>query len=153
VRVVYAHPLAFGLDATFDYAYGGVLTAPENLAQLSQVDTLLITARRHAAAAKLCGTAARTHTRVVASYRWLSGSALTPVDRFNASAGETAPYLSFFLRQPVPAHYRLPHGLEALVEVRNLLAQGYRPVLSPDGNTVYLIQRARCIRAGLDFTF
>jgi hypothetical protein len=47
----------------------------------------------------------------------------------------------------------LPNGLEALVDVRNLLAQGYRPVLSADGSTVYLVQGTRVIRAGLAFNF
>jgi hypothetical protein len=72
---------------------------------------------------------------------------------FNASAGETDPYLSFFIRQPIPTMHFLPNGLEALVDVRNLLAQGYRPVLSADGSTVYLVQGTRCIRAGLTFNF
>ena len=47
----------------------------------------------------------------------------------------------------------LPSGLEALLDVRNLLAQGYRPVLSADGSTVYLVQGARAIRAGLSINF
>ena len=153
VRAVYSHPLARGFDATLDYAYGGVLTAPENLVQVSQTSTALVTAKRHSAAAKLSGTAPGSKTKVIASYRWLNGSALTPVDMFNASAGQTDPYLSFFIRQPIPTMHILPNGLEALIDVRNLLAQGYRPVLSADGSTVYLVQGTRCIRAGLTFNF
>ena len=121
--------------------------------QVSQTSTSLVTVKRHSAAAKLSGTTAVSKTKVIASYRWLSGSALTPVDMFNASAGETDPYLSFFIRQPIPTMHFLPSGLEALVDVRNLLAQGYRPVLSADGSTVYLVQGTRCIRAGLTFNF
>ncbi len=130
-----------------------MLTAPESLVQVSQTSTSLVTVKRHSAAAKLSGTAPRTKTKVIASYRWLSGSALTPVDMFNASAGQTDPYLSFFIRQPIPTMHILPSGLEALIDVRNLLAQGYRPVLSADGSTVYLVQGTRCIRAGLTFNF
>ena len=153
VRAVYSHPLAGGIDATVDYAYGGVLTAPESLVQVSQSSTSLITVKRHSAAAKLSGTVASSGTKVIGSYRWLSGSALTPVDMFNASAGETDPFLSFFIRQPIPTMRFLPGGLEALIDVRNLLAQGYRPVLSADGSTVYLVQGTRSIRAGLTFNF
>jgi hypothetical protein len=153
VRAVYSRPVAHGLDATLDYAYGGVLTAPESLLEVSQTSTSLVTAKRHSAAAKLSGTAPATKTRVIASYRWLNGSALTPVDMFNASAGQTDPYLSFFIRQPIPTMHMFPSGLEALVDVRNLLAQGYRPVLSADGTTVYLVQGTRVIRAGLSFNF
>ena len=153
VRAVYSRPVAHGVDATVDYAYGGVLTAPESLVQISQTSTSLVTTKRHSAAAKLSGTTPGTKTKVIASYRWLSGSSLTPVDMFNASAGQTDPYLSFFIRQPLPAMHLLPNGLEALVDVRNLLAQGYRPVLSADGSTVYLVQGTRVIRAGLAFNF
>jgi hypothetical protein len=153
VRAVYSRPIAHGLDATLDYAYGGVLTAPENLISVNQTSTSLVTVKRHAAAAKLSGTTPGTKTKVIASYRWLSGSALTPVDMFNASAGQTDPYLSFFIRQPIPAMRMLPSGLEALIDVRNLLAQGYRPVLSNDGSTVYLVQGTRVIRAGVSYNF
>jgi len=153
VRTVYSRPLAMGIDATLDYAYGGVLTAPESLVQVSQTSTGLVTAKRHSAAAKLSGTTSATKTKVIASYKWLSGSGLTSVDMFNASAGQTDPYLSFFVRQPLPTMHLLPNGLEALVDVRNLLAQGYRPVLSADGSTVYLVQGARSIRAGLSINF
>jgi hypothetical protein len=153
VRAVYSRPLVSGLDATLDYAYGGVLTAPESLVQLNQAPSSLLVEKRHAAAAKLSGTVPASKTKVIASYRWLSGSGLTPVDMFNASAGQTDPYLSFFLRQPIPTMHVLPSGLEALIDVRNLLAQGYRPVLSADGSTVYLVQGARAIRAGFSFSF
>jgi hypothetical protein len=153
VRAVYSHPLTSGLDATFDYAYGGVLTSPESLVQLSQASTSLLNEKRHAAAAKLSGTVPATKTRIIGSYQWLSGSGLTPVDMFNASAGQTDPYLSFFIRQPIPTMHLLPSGLEALIDVRNLLAQGYRPVLSADGSTVYLVQGTRAIRAGLSINF
>jgi hypothetical protein len=43
--------------------------------------------------------------------------------------------------------------MEALIEVRNLLAQGYVPVMGQDGQTVYLVQAARSIRGGLAFSF
>ena len=46
-----------------------------------------------------------------------------------------------------------PADWKLSIEVRNLLAQGYRPVLSADGSTVYLVQGTRCIRAGLTFNF
>jgi len=57
------------------------------------------------------------------------------------------------VRQPI--HYRrvIPRGVEALVDVRNLLAEGYRPFVSTDGSTLYFAQAARCIEAGLSFSF
>jgi hypothetical protein len=43
--------------------------------------------------------------------------------------------------------------MDAIVDVRNLLAQGYVPVLGQDGRTVYLVQSARSIRGGVAFSF
>jgi hypothetical protein len=58
--------------------------------------------------------------------------------------------LNLFLRQPIPA---MRGHMEAIIDVRNLLAQGYVPVLGQDGQTVYLVQSARSVRGGLAFTF
>jgi hypothetical protein len=38
-------------------------------------------------------------------------------------------------------------------DLRNLLAQGYVPVLGSDGHTVYLVQSARAVSGGVAFTF
>jgi hypothetical protein len=106
---------------------------------------------RNSVAGKLSGTMPRTKTRWIASYRWTDGPALTPVDSFNASPGQSEPFLNFFLRQPLPGF--LSGHVDALVDVRNLLAQGYVPVMGQDGRTVYLVQSARAVRGGLAFTF
>ena len=43
--------------------------------------------------------------------------------------------------------------MDVLIDIRNLLAQGYVPVVGQDGRTVYLVQSARAIRGGVAFTF
>jgi hypothetical protein len=43
--------------------------------------------------------------------------------------------------------------MELLIDIRNLLAQGYVPVIGSDGSTVYLVQSARSVRGGLAFNF
>jgi hypothetical protein len=43
--------------------------------------------------------------------------------------------------------------MDVVVEIRNLLAQGYVPVFGQDGRTVYLVQSARAVRGGLAFNF
>ena len=117
---------------------------------MQQAQQFLTTQRRHAVAAKLSGTAPHTHTRWIASYRWVNGPAVTPVDMFNASPGQSDPFLNIFLRQPIPSS---GGHVEAIIDVRNLLAQGYVPVLGQDGQTVYLVQAARSVRGGVAFTF
>src|ERR1700730_9512277 len=79
--------------------------------------------------------------------------ALTPVYMFNGSAGQSDPFLNIFFRQPIPGTGFLPCHIDAVVDVRNLLAQGYVPLLGQDGRTVYLVQSARSVRGGVAFTF
>jgi hypothetical protein len=153
MRVVLQRKVASDLTATLDYGYGGVL-------DLSRTDIALQDARRdtyvrnrHTAAAKFSGTLPGVHTRWITSYRWISGQALTPVDMFNQSAGQSDPYLNVFLRQPIPGTGFLPGHMDAVVDIRNLLAQGYVPVMGQDGRTVYLVQSARTVRGGVAFTF
>jgi hypothetical protein len=77
---------------------------------------------------------------------------LTPVDLFNDSAGRADPYLNLCIRQPIPANFLAGH-MEILMDLRNLLAQGYVPVMGQDGHTLYLVQSARSVRGGVAFSF
>ncbi|MBZ5682648.1 MAG: carboxypeptidase-like regulatory domain-containing protein [Acidobacteriia bacterium] len=153
LRVVLQHKFSSDLTATLDYAMGGTLDLTKPDVPLEDAQQWIRTQRRQAVGAKFSGTVSRTHTRWITSYRWVSGSALTPVDMFNASAGQSDPFWSLFLRQPIPSMGFLPGHMEAIVDVRNLLAQGYVPVLGQDGQTVYLVQAARSVRGGVAFTF
>ena len=150
LRVVLQHKVASDLTATLDYAYGGVLDLSRPDVPLRHAQPWISNERRQALAAKLSGTLNRTHTRWIASYRWVNGPALTPVDMFNSSPGQSDPFLNIFIRQPIPT---LGGHMEALIDIRNLLAQGYVPVLGPDGQTVYLVDSARSVRGGVAFTF
>jgi Carboxypeptidase regulatory-like domain len=153
VRVVMQRKLASDLTATLDYGYGGVLDLRNADVALQDARRESIVRNRHTASAKFSGTVPGAKTHWIASYRWISGQALTPVDMFNASAGQSDPYLNIFLRQPIPGTGFLPCHMDAVVDVRNLLAQGYVPVLGQDGRTVYLVQSARSVRGGVAFTF
>jgi len=151
VRVVVEHHLNDEITATMDLEYGGVLEMENPGTSLANAQQWIGTRDRESAAGKISGVAPKTKTHWVASYRWISGPALTPVDMFNASAGRADPYLNIFFRQPIPGF--LPGHVEAIVDLRNLLAEGYVPVLGHDGRTVYLVQSARAVRAGLNFKF
>lgn len=97
------------------------------------------------------GKLQRAGTEWRASYRWQQAGTVTPVNPYGASS--PAPYLSLYLRQPVHCRYVLPNGMEALVDVRNLLAEGYRPFVSKDGSVLYFAQASRAVEGGLSFTF
>jgi hypothetical protein len=105
---------------------------------------------RHAQmyALSLSGTLDGTGTRWRASYRWQPEDTVTEVDPF-AEEG-SLPYLNLHLRQPI----HLGSGsFETVLEVRNLLAQGYRPYLLSDGSLLVFAQDQRSISAGLAFSF
>jgi len=99
----------------------------------------------------LSGTAETTGTRWRASYRWQPGDTVTRVAPFAVDASE--PYLNIYVRQPVWVNRQGPGGLEAQVDLRNLLAEGYQPFLTRDGSHLYFAQAQRGVRGGLAFNF
>ena len=151
-RLVVARKVSDDLTATLDYSTGDAVTAvaPGTWQNLAQT---LATSREHSVAAKLAGYLPGAGTRWIASYKWTSGNAVSVVDGFNASPGQADPYLSIFIRQPLPGTSFIPGRMDALIDLRNLLAQGYVPVIGQDGRPVYMVQSARSLRGGLAFSF
>ena len=152
MRVVLQRKLLSDLTATLDYAYGGVLDLSRPDVQLQDAREWIRGEQRQAVAAKFSGTVPKAKTRWIASYRYTGGRTLTPVDLFDTSAGQSDPYLNLCIRQPIPASLLARH-LEILMDLRNLLAQGYVPVMGRDGRTLYLVQSARSMRGGVAFSF
>ncbi len=149
MRLVLERKLTSDITATVDYGFGGTLDLNGRTISLQNAQQDSTVRYRHSVSGKISGTAPKTKTRWIASYGWTGGRALTPVDMFNSSAGQTDPFLDFFVRQPLPGTSRM----DLIVEVRNLLAQGYVPVFGQDGHTVYLVQSARAVRGGVAFSF
>ena len=67
--------------------------------------------------------------------------------------GAADPYLNINLRQPICARRDGSGRLEALLDVRNLLAEGYRPYVTSDGSLLVFAQDQRGVQGGLAFTF
>jgi hypothetical protein len=153
VRAVLQRKLLSDLTATLDYSYGGVLDLSHPGIELQDARDYIRAERRHSMAAKFGGNIPKSKTHWTASYRYTAGRTLTPVDLFNTSPGAADPYLNLSIRQPIPSKLIAGH-MELLLDIRNLLAQGYVPVVSSDGQTVYLVQSsARSVRGGLAFNF
>jgi hypothetical protein len=152
INVTLTQPVTAGLWAAIEYENGSAL-ASEGLgtATLANVGSKLHTTSAQSATLALKGRVLHTGTNVRAAYRWQPSELVSAVDPYAAFSDQA--FLSFFLRQPVNCGHWLPAGLEATVDVTNLLAQGYRPFLSADGRTLYLAQAPRSIQAGLAFTF
>jgi hypothetical protein len=107
--------------------------------------------RSQTATIALKGKLLGSGTRVRASYRWQPVGDVTAVDPYSVFGDQA--YLSCLIRQPIRLGRSGPQGLEATIDVTNLLAQGYRPFLSADGQTLYFAQAPRTIQAGLSFSF
>ncbi|HEX4039808.1 MAG TPA: carboxypeptidase-like regulatory domain-containing protein [Acidobacteriaceae bacterium] len=139
---------------SFDLALGDALTMASAAPGTETVAEALDGAKARPMSmysAAVRGKLASTGTQWRASYRWQNSQTVTGVDAF--AAGRPDPYLSLLVRQPIHYHGILPNGVEALVDVTNLLAEGYRPFVSRDGSSLYFAQAPRCIEGGLSFTF
>jgi hypothetical protein len=138
---------------TLGLADGDALTMPKFALPSSLEGGLTTLKARHTQmySAALSGRVAATGTHWRTSYRWQPGDTVTAVAPFDMNAPDA--YLSILLRQPLHCWHLLPNGIEALVDVRNLLAEGYRPFLSKDGSTLYFAQAERSVRGGVSFTF
>ena len=152
-----AHRLPRGNQVRLSYANGNALvmpSAPDSTPRPVTVAQVLAGVRpRHAQmySLSLSGTLDGTGTRWRASYRWQPADTVTEVAPFAMNAAE--PYMSLLVRQPIHLGREGGGGFEALFDLRNLLAQGYRPFLSSDGSVLILAQDQRSIRAGLAFNF
>ena len=135
------------------YASGAALVMP-TLAKATPLADVLASAhprRAQTYSISLSGTLDGTGTRWSASYRWQPDGIVTEVAPFAENAA--MPYLNVRLRQPIHITRDGSGGLEALLEVRNLLAQGYQPYILSDGSLLLFADDQRSLRAGLAFTF
>jgi hypothetical protein len=152
VRLSVSEPVTANMWATLEVASGEALAMSRAGAEgLPGVGAALHPEAAEMATAELKGKVQRTGTNVRASYRWQPARLVTTVAPYEA-AGDPG-YFSFYVRQALRWGDRLPAGLEATVDVTNLLAEGYQPFLSADGRTLFLAQSARTVQGGLSFTF
>ncbi len=160
VRVMATEPLTSTIWAVVEISTGQALAVDSSSLMeganpapdaLQTAAALLRNRQAETATIALRGLVLHSRTQVRASYRWQPASTVTAVDSYNAFSDQ--PYFSFYMRQPLHLGHVIPNGVEALVDVTNLLAQGYHPVLSSDGRTLFFAQSPRTLQGGLSFTF
>ena len=151
VMAAVEHRMAGGNLIRISYANGDALVMPAQVhpTALSQVFGAARPRHSQMYAISLSGTLDGTGTRWHASYRWQPADTVTPIAQY--SVGAIQPYLNLHLRQPIATRH---DGLnvEALLDVNNLLAEGYRPYLL-NGGVVVFAQDQRSVGAGVAFTF
>jgi hypothetical protein len=136
----------------FAYANGDALTMPlaTHPGSLAQVFAAARPRRVQTYTLSLTGTLEGTGTTWRATYRWQPEDTVTPVAAF---VTDQMPYLNLHLRQPICARHDGSSSVEALLDVGNMLAEGYRPYVLSDGSVLIFAQNQRSVRAGLAFTF
>jgi len=146
VSVTLSEPLTPGLWTALEFTSGAALETGSEPGPAGLQAT-----SAEAATVAIKGRVLRTGTEMRAAYRWQPLRLVTAVGPYEAFSDQA--FLSFYLRQAVRWGDRLPAGLEATIDVTNLLAEGYQPFLSADGRTLFLAQTPRTIQGGLSFTF
>lgn len=145
--------LPHGNHVRVSYANGDalVMQASARPTPLNQLVSAAHPRRAQMYSLSLSGTLDGTGTRWRASYRWQPEDTVTRVAPYALEADE--PYLNIHLRQPVIASHGGARGLDAMIDVRNLLSQGEHPFVLTDGSLLVFAQDQRGVTAGLAFTF
>jgi hypothetical protein len=152
VSITLSEPLTTGLWAVLEYQNGAALSTKDAIpVSLPEETAGLHALASEAVTAAVKGRVVHTGTKLRAAYRWQPRRLVTPVASYEAFSDQA--FLSCYLRQPLQFGKGFPPGLEATLNVTNLLAEGYQPFLSSDGRTLFLAQSPRTIQGGLSFTF
>lgn len=135
------------------FADGNALAVPASTKVVSLPELLAaFHARRiQSYSISLSGTLDGTGTKWQASYRWQPDDTVVAAAPYAVDV--IAPYLNLRLFQTLHQSRDGVGGLEALLEVSNLLAEGYHPYVLNDGSVLFFAQEQRSLRGGLAFTF
>lgn len=139
-------------------SYGslGVLSARAGLMPVTSSEDLrraLQAESRPAFTLRASGTLRATGTRFITTYQWMDYGGAMPGPLFSTQSPRPEPGLNVMLKQAIPAIPGFHGRLEASAELRNLLAQGYLPLATPDGRSLLLVNTPRSLRGGLAFVF
>ncbi len=147
-RVALREKLADDVEWTTVYAYGGVLAPLEEMT--GALRESIRNASRNSVGSNISWTSQKSHTKVTAGYKWVSGPALSRLDNYGETLFQMDPFMHISVRQQLP---RFGLGRwEAIADCDNLLAQGYVPVITKDGPAV-LVPAFRTVRGGLSVQF
>jgi len=147
-RIALREKLTDDLEWTTVYALGGVL-APSDEVGGALRDTLR-SVSRNSIGTNVSWTSQRSHTKVTAGYKWINGPTLSRLDNFGETLYQMDPFLHFSIRQRLP---RFGLGRwEAIADCDNLMAQGYVPMTTRDGQAI-LVPAFRTVRGGLSVQF
>ena len=145
--------LTDNLNASLTLDSTGGLTASDRELVSDNPDQLremIRVGRRNSATVRLAGVVPHLGTHFTASYQWSGDQRWAMAGNlYSTQTLSPMPGFNIVIRQPIPGFHRL----EATAEMRNMLAQGYLPLYTVDGQRILLVQTPRCLRGGLSFIF
>lgn len=109
--------------------------------------------QRNWIAMRVSGVAPRTATRFVVSYLHTDGSSSLPLYRYLTQTFSPELGLNLQVKQPLPGFGLWSGRLEAIVELRNALSNGYQRLDGAQDRGVLLMPSPRTLRGGLAFIF
>jgi hypothetical protein len=149
-RAAYRQKLSGDLEVAAIYAWAGALSPGSELNMTSSdLRDSFATRNHHSVAGRISGKIPQSGTQFSASYKWISGTALSRMDQFGEAAYEMDPNLHLSIRQPLPG---FNGRWEALADFSNILAQGYVTVNGQDSRMM-LVPILRSFRGGVSFQF
>jgi hypothetical protein len=147
-RIALREKLTDDIEWTTVYAYGGVLAPTDEVT--GQLRDALRNASRNSIGTNVSWTAQRSHTKVMAGYKWINGPALSRLDNYGEMLYQMDPFMHVSIRQKLP---RIGLGRwEAIADCDNLMAQGYVSMTTRDGQAI-LVPAFRTVRGGLSVQF
>ncbi len=142
------------LNAGLTFGSTGALTASGREAAANNPNglrSMVSMGRSNAATARVAGVVPHAGTRVTLSYQFAADGRLAMAGNlYSTQTLHPAPGLNVLVRQPIPG---LSHRVEATAELTNLLAQGYLPLHTSDGQSLLLVETPRSLKGGLSFSF
>jgi hypothetical protein len=149
-RAAYRQKLCDDLEVAAIYAWAGALTPGSGMNTASpDLRDNFTTRNHHSVAARISGKIPQSGTQFSASYKWVSGTALSRMDQFGEAAYQMDPNLHLSIRQPLPG---FNGRWEALADFSNILAQGYVTVNGQESRMM-LVPVLRSFRGGVSFQF
>jgi hypothetical protein len=142
------------VNATLMLGSMGALTA-ENREIVSrnpdELRSMIRAGQKTAVTGRVEATLPGSGTHMVASYQWTDHRWAMPGHIYSTQALRPMPGFNLYIRQPIPGFH--PCRMELTADLRNILAQGYLPLGTADGQGILLVETPRAFRGGLNFIF
>jgi hypothetical protein len=140
---------------TVSYGLTGVLVPGESgpVADDAELRNLIHAEHRSALTTQASGTIRKTGTKFTGSYQFTDYQSATSGHIYATDPSHPEAGLNVYIRQPIPHASTHLGRMEATLDLKNMMAQGYMPIGLADGRKLLLMRTPRSLRGGLSFTF